>query len=224
MERPPRYGEQAGIALPRVVSPPYRRPDLRELLVMDEEDIEPHHRSAHHRSGRSFFGSPKASSEELKPTAEPRVARVANDQEEREQLEMLKLIRLHDDIGNAWLPRRLALRAYITWLLSRRARRKVMRGMLAMSGWCIKAAAAWCLLILVPAQLAFDIVVTFNWCAAPPQASALVACFIDARPSRPSKVALLPPCRSFAHPRPPPRPRTLLPLCRPCLSPFLSVS
>lgn len=162
MERPSRFGEGACAAIARAASPSFIRPDLRELCVMEEESIDPH--EALRSSRLSFFGSPKASNEDLKPAIETRGARVTNGREEREQLEML--LRLHDEMSNAWLPRRLALRVYMAWFSLRRTRRKVVRDMLTVGSWCVEAACAWCLLILVPAQLAFEIVVVFNWCAA----------------------------------------------------------
>jgi len=66
-------------------------------------------------------------------------------------------------MGNAWLARRLWLRLYLAWFLARRTPRHTVLNTLGVAGWVIEAAAAWLLLILVPAQLAFAIHVEFNW-------------------------------------------------------------
>ena len=161
---------------PRSSSPAFIRSTLaayREQLShcpstdagIDEEEKEDE--ETRQRSIRASFreglkhGIPARGEEASSAENGGRAGRRPSEREERENLEILRLIALHEEIASAWLPRRLMLRLYLAWFLWRSTLR--MRGMLSVLGFVVEAAAAWFLLILVPAQLAFEIAVRFNW-------------------------------------------------------------
>jgi len=81
----------------------------------------------------------------------------------REQRTLNRLIHLEEGARSGPLLRRLVFRLRITWFLLRRTPRAKMLRRLGLLGFILRTAAAWLLLVLVPAQLAFELSVAFNW-------------------------------------------------------------